>query len=110
MPFRQPSMSELRYTVTIKVLTAVRNDKGSWDETESGTDTRVAKIEWMSGEEITNAEHQQAIATRKITMRHYAGLTTRNILRFGSRRFDILGIDNVEERNEWHVLKCKEVV
>lgn len=110
MPFRPPSMSELRYTVTIKLQTVTRSDKGSWSEAPSGTDTRVAKIEWMSGEEITNAEHQQAIATRKITMRHYSGLTTKHYLLFGSRRFDILAIDNVEERNEWHILKCKEVV
>lgn len=110
MPFKPPGMSELLQQVTIKAVAFTRLDSGGFTGEASGTDTRSAKIEWMSGEEIETSDHQRATATRKITMRYYSGLTTLHYILFRSRRLDILAIDDVEEKHLWHVLKCKEVV
>ena len=46
--------------------------------------------------------------THRIKMRYVAGLTNKMRLVFGTRTFDILDIDNVEERNVEMILTCKE--
>ena len=101
---------QLRHTVTIKAEAVTENPDGTWTNVAVGSDNWRAKIEWMRGEEFQDANKQTRIATRKMTMRYYAGLTAGHQLVFDGRTFDILSVEDFEERREWHILKVAEVV
>lgn len=101
---------QFRHVATIKAEGVTVNADGTWDNEPTGGDTVRIKIEWMSGEEFQNAQAQTRVANRRVTMRYFAGLTPGHQLLFGSRTFEILSVEDFEERQVYHILKVVEVV
>lgn len=104
-----PSAGELRHVVTVQAQasgTGSRGQKtGAW---ESQTPQARAKIETLSGREAENARQLYAQASLQVTIRYWPGLTPKHRLLFGSRQLEIGHVDDLEQRNEWHVLLCSE--
>lgn len=52
----------------------------------------------------------QSIATHLVTIRYLVGVTTKTRALFGSRVFEVIGVQNPDERNISLVLICQERV
>lgn len=104
------NIGDLRHKVTIQTKSVTRGTAGQEVETWADTATKWASIEPLTGREYWQAQQINAEMTSKITIRYYFGLTTTNRIKFGTRCFDILSVQNIKERNEFMVLMCKEVV
>lgn len=60
--------------------------------------------------EFYQAQKKYAEVTKVFQIRYYSGLTTKHRIQYGTRIFDILGIDNVDEANEQYLISAKEVI
>ena len=64
----------------------------------------------ISGTEIMNAQQQSGEITHKVIIRHNTSISITDRAIFESRTFEILFVRNVQERNHFQELLCKEVV
>jgi len=69
--------------------------------------------EWAAVEPLTGREYHEARARNsevdhRIRIRYRSGITTKNSVLWGTRRFDIQAVLNVEERSRELHLMCKE--
>lgn len=107
-----PRIGGLRHQVSLETPTRVADGQGGftesfavtspspvWSEIEPAT---PSKMERLVGNSI------QGTITHLITLRYHAGVTTKTRVTFGSRRFYVRGIQNVEERGQWLRLSCEE--
>lgn len=92
------------------IHTNTRDTTGQPIETWEEASTRWGSIEPLTGREYWQAQQVNAEMTTKITIRYCSGLTTTQRLKYGTRVFDILSIQNIDEANKYMVLMCKEVV
>jgi len=103
---------QLRHRVTIQVASEARNSHGEMIQTWAAIDrgTVWAMIERAGGTEQLVNSQTQAIATHKLTLR-YRNLTITNEHRilFNSRVFNIVSVENIDERNVVYELMCQEV-
>lgn len=101
----------LRHPLIVEVLTMERQpdftNKAVW--TADPVAWR-ASIRQLNGQERFEAQQIQADATHEIKGRYYPELTPKHRLRFGSRTFNIVSVNNVEEANVNHELRCREAV
>jgi SPP1 family predicted phage head-tail adaptor len=72
--------------------------------------TLWGQIEPMSGAESSFGEQLEAGGTHRITLRYNPAVSPLNRLRFGARIFDILSVLNLDEKNQWFVCQCHEVI
>lgn len=99
---------KLRHKVTLQSKSETRDDTGQVFRDWSDTATIYASVEPLSGRELVNAQAIESETTYRITIRHLAGVTTEQRIKFGSRYFEILSVINPEERNIMLQLMCKE--
>lgn len=71
---------------------------------------RKAAIHTPGAREFWLAEAQANDATHKLRMRYYAGLTTRDRIKFGDRVFNIAAPPVIVDQRDWAMeVICKEV-
>lgn len=99
----------LRHYVTVEALTITDQPDGTYAKSWS-SEGRHASIEPLSGRELFEAQQMKGEATHKVTMRHYAGLTPEHRIKFNGRTFNVVGVQNIEERGTMTVAYCKESV
>jgi len=68
-----------------------------------------ASVETLTGRELEMARQISATATLKVTVRYHADLTETDRIEFSKRIFEIVAMDNPEQRNELLYLQCSEV-
>jgi SPP1 family predicted phage head-tail adaptor len=95
--------------VGVQSKQTVRDEAGGAITTWVTDDTIWAHIAPATGKELYAGEQVKAELTHKITIRYYSGLTTENRLIYGTRIFDINFIRNIDERDCYQELFCKEV-
>lgn len=79
------------------------------DATETFTENTPdvwAKIETSKGETVFDGTDTEIDVTHKFTIRFLTGITAETWILFNSVRFDILDVQNFEERDEWLLLLC----
>lgn len=91
-----------------------------YEEKENGLMQAVqelaeVKTVWASVEPVRGREYQEAQRIRpeltyKVTARYHKGITPDMIIKWGSRRFDIVSVINVRERNAALEIMCTERV
>lgn len=69
-----------------------------------------ASIEPASGKQLFVAQQVQAEVSHVVTIRYYDGLGPTNRVKFGTRIFAVNFVRNVDERNVYQELYCKEAV
>ena len=112
---------ELRHCITIQKLDTITNENGF--ETEDWIDYKTvwAKIQNLHGQEYWAAKAVQSETVTKITIRYLKALDpavneegpkTTKIYRlaYRGRILDIEFIDNIQYRNKYMEIKCREVV
>lgn len=65
-------------------------------------------IDTKRGVTLFDGVNTEAPITHKITIAYLAGVTAETRVLFGSRRLEILDVENVAEKNECLVLRCSE--
>ncbi|KKN41060.1 hypothetical protein LCGC14_0727100 [marine sediment metagenome] len=96
--------------VKVQSKQTVRDAAGGAVHTWVTDDTIWAHIAPATGKELYAGEQVKAEVTHKITIRYYSAMTTVKRLLFGTRIFDVNFIKNIDERNEYQEMLCKEVV
>ena len=101
---------KLRHAVELKEPTGNRGPGG--ESTGEGFEVvaRVrASITPVAGGESQANDHQQAVVTHEVRIRHYEGLLPTWRLGFGTRTLEIVNVLNVDERSREMVLSCREI-
>jgi SPP1 family predicted phage head-tail adaptor len=68
-----------------------------------------AKVEALSGREFFSAEAVQSEVTHNITTRYVPGITTKQTIRFGEHKFDILSAIDPDGRGRELRIRAKEL-
>jgi SPP1 family predicted phage head-tail adaptor len=101
---------KLRHRLSIFTPTESADGRGGFTRTWTDSDEKAwCSIEPMSSAETFFAGQVRAGLTHKITTRYTATITPDAQLRLGTRRFEVAGVRNVEERNRKLELVCKEI-
>ena len=104
-------IGKLRHKVEVQRFVTKKDEWGNTIEAWETLANVWAAIEPMKGEEFFAAMAFQSEITHKVTMRYFGErITTKDLLVFNGRTFDIESVINVEERNKELVLMCKEKV
>tara|TARA_R110002095_G_scaffold109849_1_gene96207 strand:+ start:1332 stop:1652 length:321 start_codon:yes stop_codon:yes gene_type:complete len=100
---------KLRHRITFREINSTR-DTTSGDMVDTPVDlaTVWASVTQMSGRELVNAQQVKPDATYKVIIRYLAGVTTDDFFTFNGRTFQILDVNNIDERNITLELMCKE--
>lgn len=103
---------KMQKRVEIQTKQTVRTDTGAFSHTWVTDKTVWAYIAPITGKELYAGEQVQAEVTHEITIQYDAcpTLTPANRIKYKTRFFDINVTKNIDERNEFWVMRCKEVV
>ena len=113
MDLRPTNPGELRQQIQLQQPPTTGQDSfGALPATNDSDWTTVAtvwaKISTMTGRELYQAQRIAAEASHKVIIRYYPGVSDSWRVLFGTRKFDINAVLNLDERNaEMHLL-CKE--
>lgn len=99
---------KLRKRLEIQSSTESRDAHGGVTKTWALADARCASIEPLGVDERMTGNQVAPLATHKIVMRYYSGLTHDMRFRFGTRYFYIVEILNPGEIGRDHEIRAKE--
>lgn len=102
----------LRRIVSIQAPTQTQTGTGatkttSWSAIAGGANV-WADIDESPGKESLQAAQVNAKRPVTVTMRYLAGITAQMRVLYGSRTFQIIGPQNLDQRNRVLVLYCEE--
>lgn len=105
---RQVCIGDMRDRVIIQTRAITVPDANSVDFTEtfSADQTVWAMVETKTGTQIFDGTNIIGVATHDIYIRFIAGVTFQKWLKFKSTYYDILDVQNLEERDEFYLLRC----
>lgn len=101
---------DLRHRVILQEIVETQNGYGETIKTWRNIGQVFAKLEPTAGMERFRASQMQADVTHAITIRYKTGVVPQMQIAKGDRTFPILAVVNLEERNHWMELHCKENV
>lgn len=101
-------VGDMRDKIEIETRSIVAPVSGSVDFTESFVTTKTvwAMVETKSGVEIFDGTNIIGIASHFFYIRYIADITFQNWVKFKSQYFDILDVQNLEERDEFYLIRC----
>jgi len=105
---RKVCVGDLNNTITLQNRDITAPQSG-FDATESFTTNTLdawAKIETSRGETVFDGVDTEVDVTHVFTIRWLSGITAETWILFDGERFDILDTQDLEERNEWLIMKC----
>ena len=89
------------------------DDRGSSPATYKADGAPIwAKIEPLAAQEMNVADGLEAVATHRVTVYRTDRITSRSVLEatLDGRRFEIVSLLNVEERDRYLELRCREAI
>ena len=99
---------ELRHRLALKRKKRARGAQGGWTESWSTVATVWGSMSPLSGIELIEAKKQGWEATHMAKIRYYAGLNPKYRITFDSRDFEIVSVQNLDERKIVLEVMCKE--
>jgi SPP1 family predicted phage head-tail adaptor len=107
-PKREVCIGDLRDKVVIqtRAITAPIANSVDLGETFSGDQTVWAMIKTKNGVQVFDGTNIVGVATHEIYIRFITGVTFQSWLTFKSKKYDILDVQNLEERDEFYLLRC----
>lgn len=104
---------ELKHKITIQqdipLEDASYNKKENWVNVAGLIDLR-ASITTTGGREFYAAQRVNAETSTLITIRYKPGISPKMRVKYGTRYFDILNVNDVNEAHIYILLSCKEVI
>lgn len=104
------SAGNLNKKITIQQNTPIKQPDGSKKENWTTLKIVWSDILQQGAREFYQAQKKHSEVTTVFQIRYFVGLTTKHRILYGTRIFDILGINNVNEANEQYLVSAKEVV
>ena len=106
---RLTNPGELRTKIQLQAPTLTADAGGAQTRGWTKLADVWAKWENVHGSEVWASQAVQAIQPATVLIRYLSGLTTSHAILKGSDRFQILSMDDVEERHEYIELKVQMV-
>ena len=105
---RNVCIGDMRDRVIIQTRAITVPDANSVDFTEvfSADQTVWALVETKTGTQVFDGTNIVGIATHNIYIRFITDVTFQKWLRFKNVIYDILDVQNLEERDEFYLLRC----
>lgn len=100
----------LRHRVTIQKATVTQDGSGQPVETWSNMEDIYAQVEQVSGRELVLAKQVSPDTTHLITIRYALHVDSIKRVKFGSRVFNVLNVNHIENRQRTIELLCREVL
>lgn len=105
---RKVCVGDLDNTITLQDR-AITAPASGFDATEVFTTNTAgvwAKIDTSRGETVFDGSNTEVDVTHVFTIRWLTGITAETWILFDGERFDILDTQDLEERNEWLIMKA----
>lgn len=105
---RKVCVGDLDNTITLqdRAITAPLSGFDANEAFTTNTADAWAKIETSRGETVFDGSNTEVDVTHIFTIRWLTGVTAETWILFDGERFDILDTQDLEERNEWLIMKC----
>lgn len=103
-------IGDLNKRITIQYPARVSDNMGSFTETWTDTGTVWAAMWPVSANEQIQSMQNSMVVTHKIRIRYRSVLSPGWRLKFGNRYFNIVGIVNPNEKNEYLDIMAKEAI
>ena len=105
---RDVCIGDMRDKVTIqtRAITVPGANSVDFGESFSADQDVWALVETKTGTQIFDGTNIVGVATHNIYIRFIAGVTFQKWLRFKNITYDILDVQNLEERDEFYLLRC----
>ena len=100
----------LRHIISILSIGEVRDATGGFSDGETLLAETMAEIKPITGGERFMSNQVFADATVQIRCRFVAGVTPKHKIKFVDRYFDILNVQNKDERSRELIIIAKEVL
>jgi SPP1 family predicted phage head-tail adaptor len=100
----------LRKRLIIQASTDTQSASGAYTKTWATLATVWANVVQTSGMTEDSGGSVHADKTYTVTIRYYSGVTPKNRLLWGSRILNIDSVINLEEKNHWMVMVCREAI
>lgn len=104
------SVTTLNRVIIIQTPTRTSDEFGGGTVTWATFSTVWSHINPKNAREDFHSKHLEHRVTHEITIRYLSGVLSNMRISYGSRIFQIKGIMNVEEKNQFLILKCEEGV
>ena len=95
-----------RIQINIRTLKAPVDGSVDFSETFQEVETVWAMVETKTGVEIFDGTNLLGVATHFFYIRFLADIDFTNWIKFKNQFFDILDVQNLEERDEFYLLRC----
>jgi len=99
----------MRYRVEVQEISSTPDALGQPTITWNTTQTVYAQIMPLTARELYFTKTVRPETTHRITLRYFAGLTSANRLKMGSRIFNIVGLINQDEMKRAWLVDAVEV-
>ena len=99
----------LRHKIEFIAITEVQDEFGGTTAGETTIFYAMAEIRPISGGERFMSNQIFAEATSQIKCRYVAAITPKHKIKFGTRTFDIIDVQNKDERNIELFIIAKEI-
>ncbi len=100
--------TELRHRITIYQITSTTDGEGGFGETLSVVKTCSAAIYPLRAIQQFEYKSINVDATHIIKLRGYIDIDELYVIKFGTRTFDVLTVENIQEQNYEQVVTCRE--
>lgn len=106
---RPTNPGELRTSITLQTPSIETDDGGA--QKPSWSTLAVVKARWVNvhGAEVWASEAVQAVSPATVLIRYRSDVTTACSILKGSARYQIVSVDNIQERGEYLELKVQRV-
>ena len=102
-------IADMRHRITFQKLLDKQDEYGESNEWE---DVKIvwADVRPLSGKQFFQAKQINAEISHSIFIRYQDGIKTNMRIKFKDRYFEILYIINVEEKNKYLKIYCRELI
>ena len=101
-------IGKLRHYVKLQSSTQAQSGYGEESKTWATDESIFAEIKPLRGSELLEYQQINSELTHRIIIRYTSNATSAKRILFGTRIFDINVVRNIDERNIYQELLCKE--
>ena len=106
---KKKQATSYRHYVTIQTLVRTSDNMGGFTKAWTDSATVAASINPIQARQVMEYKSIDVDVTHLVRMCGEIAITVNDRIVFGSRVFQILAIENIEERNIEKVITCKEL-
>lgn len=93
-------------TIMNRTLDAPIDDSTDFQNNFSNTKKTWAGLSTTKGEDVFFATNLDEAVTHVFYTRFFSWLTTENWIKYKGQNFDILEVEDIDERGEWNAIYC----